>query len=591
MRIGKIPNPQLEVITGHDVQLLGRVAKAEPNQAVTPANQRRVEHDARVLVVGAGPAGLSAALELLRKGVREVVVCEASDHVMGRADSLTFARKDGGRGVGQLGAQMAPESYGPFWRAVEALDLVGEKRQQSPRVTLFRGGGKTPTVVDIGNPISFYEAEWARGGSLLDPSLWDGMRRMMDEWSRKWHPRLPDASEHWVGLDNHRSSWFRDNFGEGIGELADAELAALYFKTPEQASIANVASITACGLREEHGWTLRDGFGAIGPRAVERIRDHYGPGSVRLNTPVSKLEETKDGVRATIDGKRETFDYAVLATTSDVAARIAPPKTEAERAVRGRAYIPTINVIMGVRNARKMLESFHAPDVYGLINPPKHHRPDDFVTAASFHSGAAGGRIPGVDTIQCMALADKVESMGLLDKSAEELLELTRETLSRQIPGLENAELEFAAVVKIPSAIVDSPPGISAKLQAYKESVGASRIVDAGSHLNVADRVGGAWRSGEAAATAITNMSLREQGKPVGAIYPLASPPRPLTPNEQRRYDAAAYGTAVGSYAGSVKTFASSLLHCDLRGAASAYASGWGAFASGVRSAGRFWTR
>ncbi|MEZ0310345.1 MAG: FAD-dependent oxidoreductase [Myxococcota bacterium] len=587
MRIG--PGPHLEVVRGRDVKLLGRVAEATSARPTERKPSPRV--DARVLVVGAGPAGLAAALELLRRGVREVVVCEAADHVMGRADSLTFARKDGSHGVGQLGAQMAPESYGPFWRAVGELGLDGEKRQQAPRVTLFRGASKTPIVVDIANPASFYKVEQARGGSLLDAGLWDGVRRMMDEWSRKWHHRLPDASEHWVGEDRRRSSWFRDTFGDGVGDLADAELAALYFKTPEQASIANVASITGCGLRGEHGWTLHDGFGAIGPRAVDRIRERYGAASVRLNAPVTALEETKKGVRATIAGKSESFDYAVLATTSDVAARIAPPKTEEERAVRGRTYTPTVNVILGVRNARKVLERFHDADVYGLINAPKHHGPKDFITSVSFHSGAVGGRVPGVDTVQCMALGDKVESLGLLDKSAEEVLDLTRASLARQIPGLADAELEFAAVVKIPSAIVDSPPGISAKIQAYKESVGGSRIVDAGSHLNVADRVGGAWRSGEAAATAITNMCLRGRGEAVDTIYPLAPPPRMLSRSEARRYDAGAYAGAAGVYAGSVKNWASSLAHGDLGGAASAYVTGWGAFFSGVRSAGRFLSR
>src|SRR5262249_40577730 len=148
-------------------------------------------------------------------------------------------------------------------------------------------------------------------------------------------------------------------------------------------------------------------------------------------------------------------------------------------------------------------------------------------------------------------------------------------SLEKTLPGIASAELELAAVVKIPSAIVDSPPGISARIQAYKESVGGSRIVDAGSHLNVADRVGGAWRSGEAAASAVVNMSRREHGERVGTIYPLAAPPEPLSANERRRYDAAGYGAAAGKYAGAVKDFASSLAHGNLVGAAEAYASGW----------------
>lgn len=576
--------PRLEVVQGRDVRLLGAVSKTQSTAPAKPVQRDDVQHQARVLVVGAGPAGLSAALELMRRGVREVVICEASDHVMGRADSLTFARADGGRGVGQLGAQMAPESYRPFWRAVSALGLDGLRRKQSPVVALFRGGNK-PSFVDIGDWRSFYKLEHERGGSLLDSRLWDGIGRIMNDYSRRWQNRLPDASEHWVGEDGARSTWFRENFGEGFGDLADAELAALYFRTPEQASIANVASITACGLRHEHGWTLRDGFGAIGPRAVERLRERYGDKAVRLGTPVTALTEDTKGVSATINGKSERFDYAVLATTSDVAARIAPPKTEAERAVRGRSYLPTVNVILGLRNAGKVLERFQREGAYGLTIPPRHHGAKDFVTGVSFHSGAVGEHTAGVDTLQAMALGDKVKELGLLDLPAADVLRLTRESLEKQIPGLSTADLEFAAVVKIPSAIVDAPPGISARIQSYKESVGSSRIVDAGSHLNVADRVGGAWRSGEAAATAVTNMSMRARGERVREIYPLAAPPAPLSRDEERLYDVGTVGASAGSYAGAVKDWASSVAHLDLGGATRAYARGWGAFFSGVRSA------
>ena len=52
------------------------------------------EREADVVVVGAGVAGLSAAMQLRRGGVRDVVVLEASDGVGGRWEGWTTRMGD-----------------------------------------------------------------------------------------------------------------------------------------------------------------------------------------------------------------------------------------------------------------------------------------------------------------------------------------------------------------------------------------------------------------------------------------------------------------------------------------------------------------
>src|SRR4051812_27307446 len=50
----------------------------------------RESKPARVVIIGAGPAGLTAAWELARAGVRDIVVLEASDVVGGLSQSVEY---------------------------------------------------------------------------------------------------------------------------------------------------------------------------------------------------------------------------------------------------------------------------------------------------------------------------------------------------------------------------------------------------------------------------------------------------------------------------------------------------------------------
>ena len=95
--------------------LLGGAAAAGAAAAVpgsaSAAARRAPRRTARVVIVGAGFAGLSAARELVKKGVKDVVVLEARDRVGGR----TWTRRLGGVDYDVGGQWLKPEASQFGW--------------------------------------------------------------------------------------------------------------------------------------------------------------------------------------------------------------------------------------------------------------------------------------------------------------------------------------------------------------------------------------------------------------------------------------------------------------------------------------------
>lgn len=90
-----------------------------------------------VVVIGAGPAGLSAARELVKKGVR-VVVLEARDRIGGRVHTLRE------RGVVEAGAEFIHGENATTWEMVRALELKTEEwgLETADSYRLFGKGGQ-----------------------------------------------------------------------------------------------------------------------------------------------------------------------------------------------------------------------------------------------------------------------------------------------------------------------------------------------------------------------------------------------------------------------------------------------------------------
>ena len=96
-------------------------AAAAPGSA-SAAARRVPRRTARVVIVGAGFAGLSAARELVKKGVKDVVVLEARDRVGGR----TWTRRLGGVDYDVGGQWLKPEASQFGWAQERITKLAAD---------------------------------------------------------------------------------------------------------------------------------------------------------------------------------------------------------------------------------------------------------------------------------------------------------------------------------------------------------------------------------------------------------------------------------------------------------------------------------
>ncbi|VEN50439.1 unnamed protein product [Callosobruchus maculatus] len=87
----------------------------------------------RVLIIGAGPAGIAAAVKLLENGFSNITILEAEDRVGGRIHSVEF-----GEGFVDLGAQWIHGEKGNIaYEMVKHLDLVSNSHNDYSKDFIF----------------------------------------------------------------------------------------------------------------------------------------------------------------------------------------------------------------------------------------------------------------------------------------------------------------------------------------------------------------------------------------------------------------------------------------------------------------------
>ena len=119
--------------------------------------------DGPVAVVGGGPAGLAAAVELRRRGVREVVVLEREPE----AGGIPRHAKHAGFGLRDLRRPLSGPAYARRW--VELAREAGVEVLEETMVTGWGEGGRAAAAGAAGSGARL-ELTSPRGRSTLDPA-------------------------------------------------------------------------------------------------------------------------------------------------------------------------------------------------------------------------------------------------------------------------------------------------------------------------------------------------------------------------------------------------------------------------------------
>ncbi|MBW3629036.1 MAG: FAD-dependent oxidoreductase [Gemmatimonadetes bacterium] len=272
-----------------------------------------MSNSVRVAIIGAGPAGLTAARELLREGVN-VVVFEADPWVGGktRTDRLDGYQID-------ASAQLFGSMYTRFLALVDELGIRDRLVRSPGRDALWRNGRMHEVV--YGSVSSML----ASGGLPLKTKL------------RLGATYLPFLTRHGADLDLHAperaaaagldgesiASWGEREMGsEFIDYLVYPQLTGYYGALPEETGAGLYHVLARYGV-DVAVFALQGGAATLCEVLAERVR--AGGGEVRLGTRVDALETSSGGTTLSVAGASERFDGVVVATQ-------APPARELLRA-------------------------------------------------------------------------------------------------------------------------------------------------------------------------------------------------------------------------------------------------------------------
>lgn len=272
-------------------------------------------HDADVCVVGAGYAGLTAALRLAQAGLR-VIVLEARDRPGGRVwtdhlpDGTPIDRGGAWVGVGQdrlyaLAAEMGVGTY-PTWTAGENVVILGgrvhRQRGQIPRplgvFTLVSLGVAMARLDRMARRIPL-DAPWsAPGAAELDAQT---VASWVDSPWNVWSARARSLLRMTVTSDVF--AW----------DPSEVSLLHLLFHLHSAGGWARQTGIEDGAQRDR----LAGGAQAVANRIVERLGD-----AVRFEAPVRRIRQDGGGVDVTADGFTLRAARAVVAVPPVLASEI-----------------------------------------------------------------------------------------------------------------------------------------------------------------------------------------------------------------------------------------------------------------------------
>ncbi|CAH2002173.1 unnamed protein product [Acanthoscelides obtectus] len=154
----------------------------------------------KVLIIGAGPAGIAAAAKLVENGFNNVIILEAEGRIGGRIHSVEF-----GDGFVDLGAQWIHGEKGNIvYEMVKDLDLVSKSQNDYNSFTFYLSTGKiaerhtTEKLFNILKTIVFQDGECNYNGSFKDYIKEQYTKRIREQFANEKNIlELSKAMEDW----------------------------------------------------------------------------------------------------------------------------------------------------------------------------------------------------------------------------------------------------------------------------------------------------------------------------------------------------------------------------------------------------------
>ena len=299
----------------------GAAATAVPG-AASARTRRPTRRTATVAVVGAGFAGLTAARELVRNGVKDVVVLEARNRVGGR----TWTRRIGGvdYDVGGQWLKTEPSQFG--WAQERITKLAADVG-----VETFKTYNEGQNVYYADGTLSRYDSSGPLGPIPPDPTgVPDAAKaiQQINSMAKQVPLDAPWTAANAAQWDGQTfETWKQENAVTPNGRaLLDLGIEAVWSAQPRDVSLLHVLWYTHSGdtfdnlINTEGG--AQDGRFVGGASAVSRRVARRLGKRVVLRSPVRRIVRKARKVRVESDRVTVVADRVIVAVPPAIAAKI-----------------------------------------------------------------------------------------------------------------------------------------------------------------------------------------------------------------------------------------------------------------------------
>lgn len=395
-----------------------------------------------VAVIGGGLAGLAAGCALADSGFR-VTLFERRPYVGGRASSYQHP------GTNEVVDNCQHVLLGCCTNLIQLYERLGvqDRIRWYDELTFLEPGGRSSVVAASALPAPLHTAPSFLRAACLNLSDKLAIGRAM--FALAMDGKLQEGSSHesfLTWLQRHsQTPRAIDRFWKTILVSAlNEDLDRVSVRYAAQVVRESFLKSAAAGRMGVPTVPLSELYGVAGDYIQSR------GGSMRLRSTVDSFDPTTTGTQIVVAGEKQNFDFAVLAVSFDVLARLLPTGSEAD-ALRGQLGHFESSPITGIHLwfDRQITDLDHAV----LL---------DRTIQWMFHkSKLLGSRATAAENGSYLELVVS-SSKNLVDKSKPEIVELAVNELHEFFPAARSANLVKSTVIKEVNATYSPKPGVDA---------------------------------------------------------------------------------------------------------------------------------